>query len=181
MSVARRAGGFALIELLVALVLLLLAIAIAAGVLMETSQIFVDSAADQLDPLPSLVIARIRDDVQQSSGYSIVPPIDSPEQLVLLGHPEGTIVYQTVGEDLVRSLVDEEGVSTATRTVLRDVVDWSAAGQTSVLLRFEITYRVHAGRRSPLPTVPGQRGPTSAVRTEALYLTLRGGGLGESW
>jgi hypothetical protein len=174
-------GGFVLIELLVALVLLLVAIAIAAGVLVETGQVFVDSAAEQLDPLVPLVVARIRDDVQQSSGYTVLPPLGPTDQLVLLGHPGGTLVYQKQGADLVRTRLDEEGVTTETRLVLRDVVGWQVDAQAAQLLRFELRYRVHAARRSPLPTVPGQRGPTSRVRTEAFFFALRGGGLGTSW
>ena len=177
----RRQAGFTLIELLISLVLLLVAIGIAADLLVETEQVFVDSAAEQLDPLVPLIVARIRDDVQQSAGYSVVPPLGPTTQLVLLGHPEGTVVYQKEGRDLVRLRLDEEGVTTGTWTVLRDVVSWSAQVQTARLLRFEISYRVHAGRRSPLPTVPGERGPTSEVHTEALFVALRGGGLGASW
>jgi len=169
--------GFSLIEMLVALVVFLVALAFAAQLLQETAQQLTDVAAEQVEaPLP-LVRARLRADIQASHEAVCIPRLDgTPEEVRLLRHPEGTVIYRVNGEELRRAVVG----TAADALVLRGVASWTCNTGTGLLwLQFNVRRR--AVRRTPLAVEPGARGPLTEIRTESLLLAPRGGGLGEGW
>lgn len=170
-------AGFTLVELMISLLLTLLALGLAAQVLMESAQVLTDTAAEQIDAPVPLALARIRGDVQSSRSYSVL----SGSRLMLFGHPAGTLVYEQSGGELTRTVLDPLGSPLGSATVMRRVTDWSCLAVTSRLVSITFRYQRHAPRRSPLPTAPGRRGPTSEERMESLLLALRGGGLGVGW
>lgn len=172
-----RDAGFTLVELMISLLLTLLALGLAAQVLMESAQVLTDTAEEQADAPVPLALARIRGDVQSSRSYSVVPG----DRLMLFGHPAGTLVYEQSGSELIRTVLDPHGSPLGSTTVMRRVTDWSCLAVTSRLVSVTFRYRRHAHRRSPLPTVPGQRGPKSEERMESILLALRGDGLGVGW
>lgn len=173
-------AGFTLVELMISLLLTLLALGLAAQVLMESAQVLTDTAAEQIDAPVPLALARIRGDVQSSRSYSVIS--GSPgSRLMLFGHPAGTLVYEQSGGELTRTVLDPLGNPLGSATVMRRVTDWSCLAVTSRLVSITFRYQRHAPRRSPLPTAPGQRGPTSEERIESILLALRGGGLGVGW
>jgi type II secretory pathway pseudopilin PulG len=176
----RTTAGFTLVELLISLVLMILALALAGQLLMETQQMFVDANREQLDPAASLVIARIRGDVLASSSFTAVRDVlGQCVQLLLEGHPSGAVAYGKAGGELRRWLVAPDGSFQGGGTLLHGVSSWScsdAGGQHSQLLRLQLTYRRSRSRRSPLPLLPA-----SETRTETLFLAPRGGGFGSQW
>lgn len=170
-------AGFTLAELMISLLLSLLGLGLAAQVLMESAQVLTDTAAEQADSPVPLALARIRGDVQSSRSYSVLPGA----RLMLFGHPAGTLVYERAGGELTRTVLDPDGSPRGSSPVMRRVTDWSCLAVTPRLVSVTFRYERHAPRRSPLPTVPGQRGPLSEERIESVLLALRGGGLGVGW
>jgi prepilin-type N-terminal cleavage/methylation domain-containing protein len=176
----KRQAGFTLVELMVSLVLLLLGLALAAQILMESAQLFAEAAGEQTDaPIP-LAIARLRGDVLASSSFQVATG-EEGLLLVLEGHPAGTVFYERVGEELRRGVLDAAGDPGETTAVLRGVSQWVCLPASPRLVVLGVRYRRHAVPRSPLPRLPAFRGPATEERQEWLALAPRGGGLGDGW
>jgi hypothetical protein len=173
--------GFTLLEVLISLVLLMLALALAAQILLETSQVLTEAAAEQLDaPIP-LAVARLRGDVLGSAAFTVVEGPRGEAGLLLEGHPAGTILYERAGDELRRTLLDPGGAPLGEGVLMRGVTGWSCIEVGPRLVAIEIRYRRRTVRPSPLSTLPAFRGPRTKERTESLLLALRGAGLGDSW
>ena len=165
-----REAGFTLVEMLVSLVLLLMALAFAGQLLIESQQALVDSAAETLDNPVVLAVARLRGDVVISSQATGIGPM-----LTLTGHPAGTVVYELEGTDLVRRVYDGFGMDLGGAVALRGVENFTAApvAPMNPLVRIEVVFEMHQGRKSPLPTAPGTRGARSKTHTEVMFLLPR--------
>jgi prepilin-type N-terminal cleavage/methylation domain-containing protein len=176
-----KARGFALLELLIALVLVSLALALTAQLLMESSQMLASAAAEQTDAPMPLVMARLRGDVRASGGFEIQAAEDGSARLFLFGHPAGIIVYDRVGRDLRRTVIDRDGNILGSSTALRGVTGWSCGGVGPRLLLVTVSHRRSLIRPGVLPQLPNQRGPVSEERSESFLVAPRGFGLGASW
>ncbi|HTQ80814.1 MAG TPA: prepilin-type N-terminal cleavage/methylation domain-containing protein [Thermoanaerobaculia bacterium] len=170
-------AGFTLIELLVALVLLILAVALASQLFMESALQLADATAEQADPTVPLLIDRLRGDVLASSGFASC----GVDHLELTGHPAGTVLYERIGNELHREVFDATGKPLGQSVPWRGVIAWSCAPAGFRLLRLDLAYRLRAVRRSLNAPLPGTRGDAYELRTETFFLTPRGAGLGESW
>jgi prepilin-type N-terminal cleavage/methylation domain-containing protein len=174
--------GFTLIEVLVSLVLLMLAFALAAQLLMETSQMLADASGEQIESPVPLAVARLRGDVLGSSSFTVVAdPDGGPPRLLLEGHPSGAVLYERDGTEIHRLLLDDAGKPGAESVLLRGVTSWQCMAVAPRLLRVDLRYRRRGQRPSPLPGLPAFRAPETEERTESLLLVPRGAGLGESW
>jgi len=173
-------SGFTLVELLVSLVVLTLALALSAQVMMEGAQMLTDAAAEQTDAPMPLVVARLRGDIRAAAGFAVLPGIEGPA-LFLDGHPAGVVVYQKVGDDLLRTVLGAGGDVVGEGPALHGVSAWSCAPVGPGLVGITLTHRRSALRRGPLPNLPVRRGPRSAERTETFLAAPRGAGLGEAW
>lgn len=180
----RGAAGFTLIEVLVSLLLLVVAMAIAAQLLGETRQMFVDASREELDPAAALIATRLRGDVQGAvAAVAAQNPDLSCASLQLVGTPEGTIVYAMVGSTLTRSVQAADG-TVRQAVVLRGATSFNCQtlpGNNVSMVRLDYQYGRSRTRRSPLPLLPGAWGPRQEQVSETLFLTPRGGGLGSSW
>jgi prepilin-type N-terminal cleavage/methylation domain-containing protein len=178
----KRQSGFTLIEMLVTLVLVGFGLALAAQLLMETSQMMVDAAAEQTETALPLARARLRADIQACQTAQVVPGSSGQiAELWLLGRPAGPLRYRKVGRDLVREAASAGGAWDRQTPVLRNVRSWSVLPMPGGLVAIEIHLLRRTIRRSPLPTVPGTRGPLEEERVETLVVSPRGGGLGLGW
>lgn len=177
----RRAAGFSLVEVLIALVLFLVAAAFVAQLLLETSQQLVDAAAEQAEAPMPLVRARLRADVQSSHEAVCVLRLDgTPEEVWLLGHPAGAVLYRVEEGSLWRRVVDSHGKILGKIQALRDVESWSCADGGGLLF-LQLTYQRRAVRRTPLVVAPGARGPLAETREETLLVAPRAGGRKAGW
>ena len=172
----RDQSGFALLELLIALVLVSLALGLTAQLLMESSQMLTAAAAEQTDAPMPLVLARIRGDVRASGGFDVVEG-----RLYLLGHPAGTVVYDRAGRDLRRTVLDEHGTVLGSSPALRGVTQWSCGAVDTRLLLITVGHRRSLVRSGVLPQMPSRRGPVSEETVESILVAPRGSGLGLSW
>src|SRR3954471_23650575 len=102
--------GFTLVEMSIALVLLMLGLMLATQVLMETSQLFAETAGEAQDTPVPLVIARIRGDVQGAADASPLLLEDGSLGAVdMVGGPEGQVIYERRGTDLYRRVLPTAG------------------------------------------------------------------------
>lgn len=178
----RRSGagggeaGFTLVEILISLILLLLALGLASQLLIEGQQSLVDTAAEGVDAPAPLVVARLRGDVVSASSFAVTPSASGTGvRLTLLGHPAGEVEYEQQGSVLLRRVRDTSGNLLGEGVLLHRVGSFTAAPVGgSALLFVSVRYLAHAARKSPLPTSPGARGPTTVWKSESLYLLPRG-------
>jgi hypothetical protein len=178
-------GGFTLIEISIALLLMMLGLALAAQLLMETSKLFAETAGEAIDTPVPLVLARIRNDVQGSAAVAPVLQVDgSLAAVTMVGGPDGEVVYTRQGTDLFRSVIPANGDPPRPPSLLwRGVTAWSCqivAGTTS-LVDLQITYRRRSVPHTPLAVLPAYRGPLTEELTQRMYLLPRAGGLGDTW
>jgi prepilin-type N-terminal cleavage/methylation domain-containing protein len=173
----RGEAGFSLVELLIASVLLLVALAIASQLFMESAEQLVDATGEQADPTVPVLLDRLRADVRAASGYTVC----EEDRLLLTGHPAGEVLYQRVGAQLHRAVLDTAGTLLGDGVPWRGVSAWSCQPLGPHLLRLDLQYQLHRFRRTLNPSLPGERGLATEERTETLFLAPRGGGLGESW
>ncbi|MES1242407.1 MAG: prepilin-type N-terminal cleavage/methylation domain-containing protein [Acidobacteriota bacterium] len=171
--------GFALLELLIALVLVSLALGLTAQLLMESSQMLSAAAAEQTDAPMPLVLARIRGDVRASGGFEVLTDEDGSARLFLLGHPAGTVLYERDGRDLRRTVIDEHGAVRGSTSALRGLTAWSCGSVGPRLLLVTVGHRRTLARTDVLPRRPGRR--ITEERSESSLVAPRGAGLGLSW
>jgi prepilin-type N-terminal cleavage/methylation domain-containing protein len=177
----KRGEGFSLVEVLIALAIFLVGAAFAAQLLMETSQQFADTAAEQIEAPMPLVRARLRSDIQASRDARCVFRLDGRlEEIRLLGHPAGTVVFRVREGVLSRQVEDDRGRKREESPVLHGVESWSCADGGGLLF-LQLNYQCRSVRRTPLLIEPGARKPLAEPRAETLLAAPRGGGLGEGW
>ncbi|HSS48920.1 MAG TPA: prepilin-type N-terminal cleavage/methylation domain-containing protein [Thermoanaerobaculia bacterium] len=177
-------GGFTLIEISIALVLMMLGLLLAAQLLMETSKLFAETSGEAIDTPVPLVLARIRGDVQGSAAAAPVLQVDgSLAAITMLGGPDGEVVYAKQGTDLFRSVVPSNGDPPKPPSLLwRGVTAWSCqlVPGTNVV-DLQVTYRRRSVPHTPLAVLPAYRGALTEELTQRMFLLPRGGGLGASW
>lgn len=164
----RGGAGFSLVELLVALVILLIGLALAAEIGVRARAILARSVRDALHPPIAAVLARLRTDVQGAERFD-PPGFSSPsgwteERLVLRGAP-GTVVYRMESRVLERVVLDEKGEETARLPLVRDGAAWRWRAIDSGLVEISIVYLAEPG-------APGAAG--QAIRRDTLRLATRG-------
>lgn len=181
-SPSARQGGFTLVELLITLVLLVLALAIAAQLLLEASKLFAETSGEALDTPVPLAIARIRNDIQ---GAIRVAPLKDEEgalvQVAIQGYA-GQIFYSRDGDTLYRTFVPRGEMPQDPAPLWRGVQTWSCDRIPGTrLIDLEVVYTRRSTARTPLPTLPVDRGPLQETLTQRMFLLYRGGGLGGTW
>ena len=173
-----KAGGFTVLELLISFAILLTATLIAGRLMLEAQARMAHSARRALEPVADIALKQIRADVRAAAR---VPAFDNEwswEPLVLLGHPAGTVTYERMGTDLVRT-VDAGGASEPVeRLVLQGVSIWRwrlSPGVPSPLVEIELGRREIP--RFALLAAAGQReAPNPVTRSRLLAISLRQAG-----
>jgi prepilin-type N-terminal cleavage/methylation domain-containing protein len=178
----RRQDGFSLLELMIVLVLLMVGLMIAADLLMETSQLFVETSGEAPDTPVPLVIARIRGDIQGGIGVSPVLREDGSLGQVQIAALGEQIVYEKDGDTIYRTVLPQGEPAQGAQTLWRGVTDWSCQPVLGTsLIQLSVTYNRRAVPHSPLPGMPVDRGPATEQLTQSLFLLPRGAGLGDTW
>jgi prepilin-type N-terminal cleavage/methylation domain-containing protein len=177
------AAGFTLIELTISLAILLFALALAAQILMETAQLFADSERQNRATSAPEAISRLRGDVLGATTFSITLHHDGTmDRLFLFGHPEGTVAYELLGGQLVRSVIAGSAPPSPGTPLWQGVTGWTARALPAggPLLDVEIDYLEPRAPRL-LALLPGVGPPLILPRTQRLFLLPRGAGLGGGW
>lgn len=175
-------AGFTLVELLIAMVLLALALAIAAQLLLEASKLFAETSGEALETPVPLAIARIRNDIQ--GAISVMPLRDEEGTLVqvaIQGYA-GQIFYSREGGTLYRTFVPPDELPQDPAPLWREVTGWSCdLIPGTKLIDLEVVYTRRSTARTPLPPLPVDRGPLTETLTQRMFLLPRGAGLEGTW
>ncbi len=178
----RRSAGFSVLELLVSFAILAIAMTIAGRLLLESQARMAHSARQALEPVAVLALKQIRADVRAAGR---VPAGDFEWNwgpLVLLGHPAGTMRYEKVGTDLVRTVVG--GTSGGgRRIVMREVSIWRwrlSRGAPLPLVEMELGHQEIP--RLGLLAAAGQReAPIPVIRSHRVAVSPRQAGGRSGW
>ena len=183
MAWLRRGGaGFTVIEMMIAMTITLVAMAIATELILESQRRLAHSGRRNLDMSVDLAFDQLRLDVRSSTGFDIPPGMGglyndgSTTSLVIEGHYSGdTIAYELVDGDLRRLVYKGTDFNPASqRVVLKQVgvFRWRNHPQVGQMLEVlisheetaEMTGLVAGGQRERLEP---------AVRTVSMMLKPR--------
>lgn len=175
-------AGFTLVELLIAMVLLVLALAVAAQLLLEASKLFAETSGESLDTPVPLAIARIRNDIQGAVGVAPVRDTEGALVQVAIQGYAGQIFYSKEGDTLYRTFVPRDELPQEPAPLWRGVKGWSCDRIPGTkLIDLEVIYTRRSTAHTPLPTLPVDRGPLTETLTQRMFLLYRGAGLGGTW
>lgn len=176
-------SGFTLLEVVVALAVASVGLALAAGLLVESHRLAAQAGLEIRAPEVEAPLDLLRNELQSASGVArgrAAPgfgTVGSRDRLVLLRGDLPPVVYQREGDRLVRRTGDGE----SGRTVVPDLVSWLWFQPAPNLVIVDVVYDpgwgAPGGRLSP-------RGPIGAPqgwRTERFTAALRGGGARRGW
>jgi prepilin-type N-terminal cleavage/methylation domain-containing protein len=166
-----RQDGFSLLELLISMTLMVLGLALAAQLLLESHRTFALSGRAAREPLAGYAVAQLTADIQGASGAQAA--VDGA--LLLTGHPEGTLRWERRGETLLRTVIAADGTVRSRRPVLQRVTAWSWSWSGD-LVTAVLAYR----RGSALRYVTTPELPPEVVREERLVVQVHPRGL-ERW
>jgi hypothetical protein len=171
-------GGFTLVELSVATLLLLLVLLMATQLLLETQRIFVRMNAEAQNPIAELAWAQLRSDVHKA--VALPGGLVGSGGRLDLAQPSGTVRYLRMGEDLQRLVLAPDGTTIlGRRTLLRGVVSWNWQSLAGVLM-IEITHRAQEIPRGAQLVAPPQRQVEQTLETRSFWFAPRGG-VHHSW
>lgn len=181
---ARRAeAGFSLAELVVALAVMAVGLALAAGVVVESQRLAAQAGLELRQPAAEEALDLLRAELQGAAGVSGGGGLGarafgwSRDRLALV-RPDGlTLVYERDGDRLVRRV----GLAGRGRTAVPGLVSWRWTLEGPNLVRVEVVYE---GRRGPAGLLVSPRGPIAGTRewrVRHLTAALRGGGARRGW
>lgn len=164
------AGGFTLIEVVIATALLLLAMALASGLLHETAQLLAEEQRAARDVSPELTLAQLRADVQRSRGVrGGAGGIGGGLELALRGG--GALRWHVVDGALVREVVAASGTGDGGRIQLPAVEHFAWSSRDGCLVDLAITWLDRD--RTPRWTAPRPEPTTPRQQTLSARITCR--------
>lgn len=177
----RRAAGFTLAELLVALAVTAVAMALAAGLLDDARRLLAANGRSTAGEGSAATFAMLRRDVQAAADAGASGGATSWSSGRLdLPTPDGRVVrYELDRDTLVRRILDPAAAGRSVslgrggRIALRGVSSWRWRRPAPRTVEIEVVYR------RPRPGPAGSRGPDLVVR-HGVWVA-RGGGLGWGW
>lgn len=176
---ACREQGFSLLEMAVVLALVTTCLLLAAGLFQESAKVMKAAQGELGNPLAGLTSDRLRADLQGAWGLLSTSPTWSRGPLMLLG-PDGVVVYQRDGGELVRSVVDAEGKVDGREAWIKSLISWRWQTTGTNVVEVEILYgKAPDLGRFRLDEAPGRPPPT--LVEERLLIALRGGGRERGW
>lgn len=170
------AAGFTVLELLVSFTILVAAMTLAGRLLLESQARMAHSARRALEPALEIALKQLRADVRAAARVPALDHAWSWEPLILIGHPAGTVTYERLDGDLVRSVGG--GPEAGRRAVMRSVSVWRwrlAPDAPLPLVEIELGHREIP--RFALLAAAGQReAPIPVTRSHLLAVSPRQAG-----
>lgn len=163
-----RRGAFTVLEMTIATLILLFAIALSARLLQDTAAQIAWSGRKAIEASPDLALEQLRTDLRNSAGvlHAGIDWIQGP--MVVVGSPSDlTIVYQIEDDLLIRSTESKDGVLSR-RIVLDRVVDFAYRAYSG-MVEIEVTFL----RMSPLLRKDTAVGTREKVAPEQQRISLQ--------
>ncbi|MEE8525725.1 MAG: prepilin-type N-terminal cleavage/methylation domain-containing protein [Thermoanaerobaculia bacterium] len=164
-----RAAGFTVLELLVALAVSVVALALASGLLLESQSRMAHAARQALDPVGEIAGQQLRADLRSADGvYGGSSSSWSRDPLILGGHPQGDLRFEKQDDVLYRRTANGR------RPLLRSVTTFRwrhRDGSIEIDLRWRVTRRW-----GPLAAGGVRELPIPAAEKLLFRVTPRGGG-----
>ena len=175
-------AGFSLVELTVALAVLAVGLALAAGIVIESQRMAAQAGIELRQPAAEEALDLLRVELQGSAGvgggaYGPGAFGWTRDRLVLGRHDGTTVVYERDGDALVRRV----GLAGEGRRAVPGLISWRWAREGPNLVRVEVIYEGHRGPGGLFVSPKGPIGGTSEWRTRRLTAALRGGGAQRGW
>ena len=137
-----RAAGFTLVEVVVAMGVVAIGLALASRLLIESQLGLVRVSAELGNPLPRYALTLLRSDLEQSAPIPPMAPVWRSSPLILtLSSGERVAWARTDAEVVERVILDAAGQPLVRLVVLRDVAAWRWRPASDRLIDAEITYR----------------------------------------
>lgn len=171
-------AGFSLVEMLVTLAVVAVALALAAGILVETHRMLAQAGLELRSPAPEAALDLLRAELQGAAGVSGGPVggLGWTRDRLVLTRPDGVlVVYERDGVRLVRRAGEGE------RTAVPGLVSWRWRRGAPRLVTVEVVYEGRRGPGGGIVSPRGRIGGTEEWRTRRLTAAVRGGGTGRGW
>lgn len=167
--------GFTLVEMAIASLILLLALALATSLWLESLRVFGAAGLRARDPLPELASERLRRDLRATTSPGGVPlPAWRSDPLGVRGPDGSTVLWSLEGDRLVRTTAGPTG--SVTRPYLDRVVGWRWRSWPQHSYEVEVVFV----RVAPaFVSAAGGRRADPELHRLRLRATTRGGG--EGW
>ena len=162
-------------ELLVAVGLLLLGMALASSLLLRSQIASNRLIAEFRNPQPRFASVRLRRDVESGRIESSWLPGWRSEPLIVRTTGGERIAWRSEGTTLLREQLNEDGQASVVQVVLRDVESWRWRQPVPGLVDAEIRFRALDGSGAVLLDVPRSWRTKSVVRKESVRVASRRG------
>lgn len=176
--------GFTLFEVLVALAVTAVTMAISARLLIGSQYLLMAASREARDPVVEIAIRQLRNDIQGSGSVDNngLPTPWSSQPMVLRGHSRYTeIRYERTSDlRLVRTVRDQDKDRGFSRDLLQGVTSWRWA-DLGGLVSLQVSIRQQAWRGDPLNPSPEDLATQPLSDLQWLNFALRGRGLAEGW
>ena len=167
--------GFGLLELLVAVALVLMGMALASSLLVRSQIAASRSIAALRNPQPQFASVRLRRDLESGSIESPWLPGWRSGALILRRSGGERIAWRFEGTTLRREQLNEDGRASVVQVVLRDVESWRWRQPIPGLVDAEIRFRALDASGAVLLDVPRSWRAKSVVRRESVRVSSRRG------
>jgi prepilin-type N-terminal cleavage/methylation domain-containing protein len=171
------ASGFTLLEVMVALAVLSIGLALASRLVIESQLGLVRASAELGNGMPHYAIERLRSDLQQADVVPALMPVwrSSPLVIAFAAGSEPTRIRWERSEtgDLERVILDNAGHPAVRHVALRDVSAWRWRPITPRLVDVEVIYRARDTSEVPLVDVARTWSPPIIDRVVWLRVGLR--------
>jgi prepilin-type N-terminal cleavage/methylation domain-containing protein len=173
------AAGFTLVEVMIALAVLSIGMALASRLLIESQLGLVRANAELGNPMPRYALALLRWDLEQATAVPPLLPVWRSTPLILtLASGERVAWARSELDDLERVVLEDDGTLKVRHVVLRDVADWQWKPVTTRLIDAEVIWRARDTSQVPLADVPRTWSPPAVERSAWLRVALRSEGAG---
>jgi prepilin-type N-terminal cleavage/methylation domain-containing protein len=173
-----RNAGFTLVEVMVALGVLAVGMALASRLLIESQLGLMRAGAELGNPMPRYAMTLLRADLEQAATLPPFLPVWRSTPLILtLPSGENVAWARSELDDLERVVfeVDADGtVRVRVRhVVLRDVAQWQWKPAATRLVDVELVWHARDTSRTPLADVPRTWSPPKTDRSAWMRVWLR--------
>lgn len=169
-------SGFSVVELLISTAVMMVVMALATGLLLESQIQIARLQAEMRNPLPRYAVERLRHDLEGAAAVPALLEGWRAGRLTVVGDDGTQIVWLSTGGELHRILVAGDGTELSRQRILGDVTSWRWRRLGGSLVDISFGVRLHRAAGAPRVGVVSAMTPRSSVRESRLRVWLRRAG-----